>query len=80
MKDLKQQFIDEQNYKKDALSKRAAGKEAVDPNSMTLQRQERLKKLEMDENMINQEEAFFQKWLKQRENLGDEANNTSVSA
>jgi hypothetical protein len=34
----------------------------------------------MDENMINQEEAFFQKWLKQRENLGDEALNTSVSA
>ena len=30
--------------------------------------------------MINQEEAFFQKWLKQRENLGDEALNTSVSA
>jgi hypothetical protein len=43
---------------------------------MTLQRQERLKKLQMDQSAISQEEAFFQKWLKQRENLGSEKPDT----
>jgi hypothetical protein len=46
---------------------------------MTLQRQERMKKLEMDENMLNQEEEFFNKWLKQRENLGGEKLDNSAS-
>ena len=38
-----------------------------------------MKKLEMDENMLNQEEEFFNKWLKQRENLGGEKLDNSAS-
>ena len=60
-------------------SKKAPGakEEQPDPNNMTLQRQERMKKLQMDQDAVNQEEEFFQKWLKQRENLGDQKVNTT---
>jgi hypothetical protein len=68
MESLRNEFKDDQQYRKDELSKKAKDNEGtktkIDLNNMTLQRQERLKQLEMDENMVNQEEAFFQKWLK----------------
>lgn len=76
MESLRNEFKDDQQYRKDELSKKAKDNEGtktkIDLNNMTLQRQERLKQLEMDENMVNQEEAFFQKWLKQKENLGND--------
>jgi len=43
---------------------------------MTLQRQERLRALELDENQMNMEDEFFQKWIKQRENLGSNRKDT----
>jgi len=81
MAELKKQFRDEQQYKREQLSKRNEkdGDKKPDPKAMTLQRQQRMKQLELDEQSLVQEDAFFQKWLKQRENLGSERENLNVT-
>lgn len=70
MEELKKQFQEEQQARDQRLSRKAKGKDELDPNSLTLtgQTKVKLRQLDLDEQRLGQEDEFFQKWLKQREN------------
>lgn len=72
---LKQQFEEEQKYKKDRLDKhetknRKQTTKVVAEPTLAQKKREEDQKYIMDQAKIKQEEEFFAKWLKQRENLG----------
>ena len=57
MENLKKQFQDEQRNRQEILSRKSKTKGEVE--GMTLARQQKLKQLELDEQMMNQEDEFF---------------------
>lgn len=72
---LRQQFNEEQQQKQALLSKTNQNKAQDTQNSArssTLAKQKRNegKQYELDQAALQEEDKFFQKWLKQRENLG----------
>ena len=69
---LKEQFEEEQKYKQANLSKQAKDKKQKDESNLTVAQQKRNEdnQYQLDQAKVLQEEEFFNKWLKQRENLG----------
>lgn len=68
---LREQFKEEQKYKDENLSKvKGDAGEKKGGETLVAQKRREEKQYELDSAALQQEEQFFQKWLKQRENLG----------
>lgn len=87
MDQLRQQFQQEQEYKESQLSKQAKdqrytqAKESNEHNAtLTRQQKQELKQYQLDQAKLQQEEEFFAKWLKQRENLGVTAESAALQS
>lgn len=73
MEKLREQFEEEQKYKQDSLSKNVSKnkKDKIEGDlSVAQQKRKDDNQYQLDQAKIIQEEEFFNKWLKQRENLG----------
>lgn len=91
LESLRNQFQEDQAYRNQSLSKKAKdakggaaadnGRTSPRGGTLTQKQRDQLKQYQLDQAKLVQEEQFFNKWLKQRENLGinEQTEETSIA-